>query len=326
MHGLTRVGLALLIAGAGLPVFPSPAAAPSTGRAIRVGVLFAGPPPAPAPLLEAFRQGLQELGYVEGRGLTLDVRYADSREERLDPLALELVREPVDVLVTGGSAPTAAAQRATRTVPIVMVGVGNPVARGFVESLHRPGGNITGSSDAPPDVTSQRLQLLKDALPSTSRVAFIHDGAVTSTAEAQEVAHRLGLTLEPLDVRVPAGLNAAMLAIRRNRPDALIVAPDPLTFGARHRIASVGLLQQVPVLFGWREFTDADGLMTYGASLTSLYRRAAAFVDKILRGASPAELPVALPRFELVINLRTAKALGVTISPAVLSAADDVIQ
>ena len=326
MHPLRVVALAILLAGAGLFGSASPSASQVTSRPVRIGVLFPDTPAARAPMLDALRQGLQELGYVEGREVTLDVRYANNKEDRLGPLAQELVREPVDVLVTGGTPPTAAAQLATKTIPIVMVGVGNPVARGFVASLHQPGGNITGSTDALPDATSLRLQLLKDAIPSVSRVAFLHNGAVTSSAEARETAQKLGLTLQPLDVRVEAGLNAAMVAIRLTRPDALVVVPNPLTFGSRHRIASVGLLQQVPVLFGWREFMDADGLMTYGANLAALYRRAATHVDKILKGASPAELPVELPRFELVINLRTAKALGVTIPPTVLSVADDVIQ
>ena len=320
---MAGIWLAALLVCAGLP---DPAIAQSPQRPVRIGVLFSDTPAARAPMLEALRRGLQELGYAEGQDITLDVRYAEDREERLGPLALDLVREPVDVLVTGGTAPTAAAQRATGTIPIVMVGVGNPVARGFVANLHRPGGNITGSSDALPDAMSMRLQLVKDALPSASRVAFIHNGAVTSAADAAETARKLGLTLQPIDVRVPTGLNAAMVAIRLTRPDALIVVPNPLTYGARHHIASVGLLQQVPILFGWREFMDADGFMTYGASMTALYRRAAGFVDKILKGARPEDLPVDLPRFELIINLRTAKALGVTVPPSLLSAADDVIQ
>jgi putative tryptophan/tyrosine transport system substrate-binding protein len=323
---LKAASVAVLVAAAGVLSFAAPAAAQVTSGPVRIGVLFPDTLAARAPMLDALRQGLQELGYVEGREISLDVRYAEDREERMESLALELVREPVDVLVTGGTTPTAAAQLATRTIPIVMVGVGNPVARGFVASLQRPGGNITGSTDALPDATSLRLQLLKDALPSVARVAFIHNGAVTSTAEAREAAQKLGLTLQPLDVRVNAGLNSAMVAIRLTRPDALIVVPNPLTYASRHRIASVGLLQQVPVLFGWREFRDADGLMTYGANMTALYRRAATHVDKILKGASPGDLPVELPRFELVINLRTAKALGVTIPPAVLSVADEVIQ
>lgn len=326
MHPLRAACLAAAVAAAGVLAFAAPSAAQVTSRPVRIGVLFADTLAARAPLLDALRQGLQELGYVEGREITLDVRYADNKEERLGPLAQELVREPVDVLVTGGTTPTAAAQLATKAIPIVMVGVGNPVARGFVASLHQPGGNITGSTDALPDAMSLRLQLLKDALPSVARVALIHNGAVTSTAEARETAQKLGLTLQPLDVRVEAGLNAAMVAIRLTRPDALIVVPNPLTYASRHRIASVGLLQQVPVLFGWREFRDADGLMTYGANMTALYRRAATHVDKILKGAPPGDLPVELPRFELVINLRTAKALGVTIPPAVLSVADEVIQ
>jgi putative ABC transport system substrate-binding protein len=315
-----------VVAAAGVLGFAAPAAAQVASRPGRVGVLFPDTLAARAPMLDALRQGLQELGYVEGREITLDVRYADNKEDRLGPLAQELVREPVDVLVTGGTTPTAAAQLATKAIPIVMVGVGNPVARGFGASLHQPGGNITGSTDALPDAMSLRLQLLKDALPSVARVALIHNGAVTSTAEARETAQKLGLTLQPLDVRVEAGLNAAMVAVRLTRPDALIVVPNPLTYTSRHRIASVGLLQQVPVLFGWREFRDADGLMTYGANMTALYRRAATHVDKILKGAPPGDLPVELPRFELVINLRTARALGVTIPPAVLSVADDVIQ
>ena len=326
MHPLRAACLAAVVAAAGVLGFAAPAAAQVASRPGRVGVLFPDTLAARAPMLDALRQGLQELGYVEGREITLDVRYADNKEERLGPLAQELVREPVDVLVTGGTTPTAAAQLATKAIPIVMVGVGNPVARGFVASLHQPGGNITGSTDALPDAMSLRLQLLKDALPSVARVALIHNGAVTSTAEARETAQKLGLTLQPLDVRVEAGLNAAMVAVRLTRPDALIVVPNPLTYTSRHRIASVGLLQQVPVLFGWREFRDADGLMTYGANMTALYRRAATHVDKILKGAPPGDLPVELPRFELVINLRTARALGVTIPPAVLSVADDVIQ
>ena len=323
---MRRAWLVVLLVCTSLPGSVSPAVAQPTARPVRIGVLFPDTHASRAPMLEALRQGLQELGYVEGQEATLVVRFADDKEEQLESLARELVREPVDVLVTGGAAATAAAQVATTTIPIVMVGVGNPVARGLVASLHRPGGNITGSTDALPDALSLRLQLLKDALPSVSRVALIHNGAVTSTAEAREAAQKLGLTLQPLDVRSPAGLNAAMVAIRLTRPDALIVVPNPLTFASRHRIASVGLLQQVPVLFGWREFMDADGLMTYGANMTALYRRAAVVVDKILKGGQPADLPVELPRFELVVNLRTAKALDVTIPPTLLSVADDVIQ
>jgi len=323
---LRRAILAALLAGAGFVAAAMPTPAQPPQRPVRIGVLFPDTPAARAPMLEALRQGLSELGYTEGREVTLDVRYAEDREERLGPLALELVREPMDILVTGGTTSTAAAQLATKAIPIVMVGVGDPVARGFVASMSRPGGNITGSSDALPGATSLRLQLLKDTLPSLARVAFIHDGAVTSAAEARAAADKLGLTLQPLDVRGAAGLNAAMVAIRLTRPDALVVVPNLLTFASRHRIASVGLLQQVPVLFGWREFMDADGFMTYGAHMTALYRRAAAFVDKILKGTPPAELPVELPRFELVINLRTAKALGVTVAPEMLSVADDVIQ
>jgi len=326
VHPLRRAVLATLLAGAGFVAAAVPAPAQTVQRPVRIGVLFPDTPAARTHMLEALRQGLHELGYAEGREVTLDVRYAEDREERLAPLALELVREPMDILVTGGTTSTAAAQLATKTIPIVMVGVDDPVTRGFVASMSRPGGNITGSSDALPGATSLRLQLLKDTLPSLSRVAIIHNGAVTSTAEARAAADKLGLTLQPLDVRGAAGLNAAMVAIRLTRPDALVVVPNLLTFASRHRIASVGLLQQVPVLFGWREFMDADGFMTYGAHMTALYRRAAAFVDKILKGTPPAELPVELPRFELVINLRTAKALGVTVAPEMLSVADDVIQ
>lgn len=317
--------IALLFWGALAGSVPA-VAAPALTRPVRIGVLFPDTPSTRAPMLEAFRQGLQELGYVDGQGVILDVRYAEHREERLGPLATELVKESVDVLVAGGTTPTAAAQLATRTIPIVMVGVGDPVARGFVTSLQQPGGNITGSSDALPDALATRLQLLRDVLPSASRVALIHNSAVTSLTEAQAAARRFGFILQPLDVREPSTLNTAMVAIRRTRPDALIVIPNPLTYGSRHSIASMGLLQQLPVLFGWREFMDADGLMAYGANLTGLYRRAGAFVDKIIKGTPPGALPVELPRFELVINLRTAKALGVTIPPDVLSAADEVIQ
>ncbi len=323
---LIRTCLTALLLWNALAVSVPVVAAQPPVRPVRIGVLFPDTPSARAPMVEALRQGLHELGYADGQGVILDVRYAENQEERLGLLATELAKESVDVLVAGGTTSTAAAQLATRTIPIVMVGVGDPVTRGFVASLQQPGGNITGSSDALPDALPMRLQLLKDVLPSASRVALIHDGGVASTAEAQAAARKLGLALQPLDVRAPSGLNAAMVAIRLTRPDALIVVPNPLTFGSRHHIASVGLLQQVPVLFGWREFRDANGLMIYGSSLTGLYRRAAVFVDKILKGTPPGELPVELPRFELVLNLRTARALGITIPPDVLSAADDVIQ
>ena len=326
-HLLTvRAGMIALLLW-GVLAGPVPAvAAPALTRPVRIGVLFPDTPSARAAMLEAFRQGLQELGYVDGQGVILDVRYAENREERLGALATELVKESVDVLVAGGTTPTAAAQLATRTIPIVMVGVGDPVARGFVTSLQQPGGNITGSSDALPDALATRLQLLRDVLPSASRVALIHNGAVTSLTDAQAAARRLAFILQPLDVRESSTLNTAMVAIRRTRPDAHIVIPNPLTYASRHSIASMGLLQQLPVLFGWREFMDADGLIAYGANLTGLYRRAGAFVDKIIKGTPPGALPVELPRFELVINLRTAKALGITIPPDVLSAADEVIQ
>jgi len=321
-----RAGVITLVLWGALAGSAPAVAAPALIRPVRIGVLFPDTPSARAPMLEAFRQGLQELGYVDGQSVILDVRYAENREEKLGSLATELVKESVDVLVAGGTTPTAAAQLATRTIPIVMVGVGDPVARGFVTSLQQPGGNITGSSDALPDALATRLQLLRDVLPSASRVALVHNGAVTSLTDAQAAARRLGFILQPLDVREPSALNTAMVAIRRTRPDALIVIPNPLTYGSRHSIASMGLLQQLPVLFGWREFMDADGLMAYGANLSGLYRRAGAFVDKIIKGTPPGALPVELPRFELVINLRTAKALGITIPPDVLSAADEVIQ
>jgi len=320
---LVAAGAVLLAVIAGSP---HPAAVAPPARAIRIGVLFPDTPAARAPMLEALREGLREQGYVEGRQLALDVRFAENREDRLPALAAELVRAPVDVLVTGGTTPTAAAQRATATIPIVMVGVGDPLARGFVASFDRPGGNITGSSDALPDTTEQRFQLLKEALPGVTRVAYVHNAAVTSTAAAEAAARRLGLTLQPLDVRAAADVDRALRAVRLGRPDALVVVPNPVTFAARHRFARLGLLDGVAVVFGWREFMDADGLMAYGANLRTLYRRAAIQVDQILNGRSPAELPVERPRLQLVINLRTARALGVTVAPSVLSVADDVIQ
>jgi putative ABC transport system substrate-binding protein len=298
----------------------------STPRPLRIGVLFPDSPAARASMLDALRQSLRELGYVEGRHLTLDIRYAEDREDKLAASALELSREPVDILVTAGTGPTAAAQRATATIPIVMVGVGDPVARGFVASMSRPGGNITGSSDTLPNAAALRFELLKEAIPSLSRVAFIHNSAVTPTAAVEEAAHHLGLTLLPLEARGPVDIDLALRSVRRHRPDAVVVVPNPLTFAARHRIARLGLLDQVPVVFGWREFMDADGFMAYGASMATLYRRAAGQVDKIIKGARPGELPVEVPRFELVINLRTAKSLGITVPPSLLSVADHVIQ
>lgn len=321
-----RAALACLLIAGLVGSAASVHAQPSTPRPVRIGVLFPDSPAARASMLDALRQSLRELGYVEGRHLTLDIRYAEDREDKLAAFAFELSREPVDILVTAGTGPTAAAQRATATIPIVMVGAGDPVARGFVASMGRPGGNITGSSDTLPNAVELRFELLKEAIPTLSRVAFIHNSTVTPTATAEEAAHHLGLTLLPLEARGPVDIDLALRSVRRHRPDAVVVLPDPLTFAARHRIARLGLLDQVPVVFGWREFMDADGFMAYGASMAALYRRAAGQVDKIIKGARPGELPVEVPRFELVINLRTAKSLGITVPPSLLSVADHVIQ
>jgi putative tryptophan/tyrosine transport system substrate-binding protein len=282
-------------------------------------------------LIEAFREGLRDLGYMEGRDIAIELRFAEGRQDSLPDLAAELVRLKVDVIVTAGTPQTLAAKQATNTIPIVMASSGDPVRTGLVASLARPGGNITGLTIYGPELGAKRLQLLLEVAPKTSRVAFLWNPANPATAahfeNVQAAARALGVALLSVEVRSPDAFEGACAAMMRERPDAFMMTADPM-----HQLHAAWIIDFVaksglPAVYQVKEHVIAGGLMSYGASHPDLYRRAATYVDKILKGAKPADLPVENPmRFELVLNLKTAKALGLTIPPTLLFQADEVIQ
>jgi putative ABC transport system substrate-binding protein len=283
-------------------------------------------------LLEAFRQGLRELGYLEGRNVLIEYRSAEGRPDRLPDLAAELVALNVDVIVTGGGTLAAlAAQRASRTVPIVVVSVGDPVTSGLVTSLARPGGNVTGLSLLFPELVGKCLEQLKLAVPSIKRVAVLSQpGATLERTEAvngaEGAARALGVQLQMVEAKGPEDLDKAFSNIISGRAHALIVLSTPVFLGERRRLAQMTATNRLPAVFSFREYVDAGGLMSYGPNLADLSRRAATYVDKILKGVKPSDLPVEQPtRFELVINLKTAKDLGLTIPQSVVARADEVI-
>ncbi len=297
----------------------------------QIGSLWLGSPSLATPYVEAFRQGLRELGYVEGQNIVIEWRFAGSRAELLPDLAAELVRLKVDLIVATAGPSVRAAKQATTTIPIVMAFSGDPVGTGLVPSLARPGGNITGLSFMAPDLSAKRLELLKEAFPKISRVAVLFDVTDAVSAlefrETQVAARALGVKLRSMEVREPNDFETAFLALPRERTDSLLTFAHALTIPHRGRIVDLAAKSRLPAMYGLREFSDAGGLMAYGPSLPDLFRRAAFYVDKILKGAKPADLPVEQPtRFELVINLKTAKALGLTIPQSILIRADQVIQ
>ena len=293
----------------------------------RVGLLRPGSPPDP--YVEAFRQGLRDLGYVEPQTIALEYRWAEGRAARLPRLAAELVQLKVDVIVTQGEEAARVVKQATSTIPIVMATSGDPVGTGLVASLARPGGNVTGLSAVTPDIIGKQLQLLKEAVPKVSRVAILtvpgNMTIVHSMKEAQAAARTLGLTLQPRDVRAPDDLGPAFDAMSRERADALYLFADTFTIAHQRQILNLAAKHRLPTICTWRESRDC--LMSYGTDRLDMFRRAATYVDKILKGAKPADLPVEQPtKLELVLNTRTAKALALTIPPSVLSRADHVIQ
>jgi len=292
---------------------------------------FGSPVFGSSPHLEAFRQGLRELGYTEGQHLVIETRHAAMRPALLPDLAANLVLSKVDVIVAAGDPAIYAARHATSTIPIVMVAGADPVGSGLVASLARPGGNLTGSSALSPELSGKRLQLLTEALPGVSRVAVLWNPADPAKAldvrETQAAGQALGVQLQLLEVRGPEEFESAFAAMTRDRAEALITLGDPLTVSHRMRIVDLAAKSRLPTMYDVREFVEAGGLMAYGPSLPDLFRRAAAYVDKILKGAKPGTLPVEQPmKFELIINLKTAKALGLTIPQSVLFLADQVIQ
>ena len=297
----------------------------------RLGVLSPFSAAATAVWHEAFRQGLRDLGWVDGRNIVLEYRYADVNNARLAQLAAELVRLKVDVIVTATATDAIAAKKATNTIPIVVASSGDPVASRLVESLARPGGNVTGLSQIVPETAGKRLELLRDIVPGLTRVAVLWnpEGAVSALGwnDIQRPARQLGIQLQSLEARKREDFVKAFDDAHHARAGAVVVMPNPLFAGNLGQIAELALKSRLPSIFHLREFVDAGGLVTYGPDRSEMFRRAAVFVDKILKGAKPNDLPVEQPtKFELAINLKTAKALGLTIPPSLLLRADHVVQ
>jgi putative tryptophan/tyrosine transport system substrate-binding protein len=315
------LGLLVSLAVAAQPSAPVP----------RIGLLCLFSPAIGASMVESFRQGLRELGYMEGQNIRLESRWAEGHQERLAELAADLVRLDVAVLVTESTPATLAAKQATHTIPIVTAAVGNPVAAGLVASLARPGGNVTGVTTFAAELSVTRLELLQEAAPQTTLVAVLWNAAnpahTRHLEEIQAAAHALGLQLHAVAVHTPSDLDRAFEALARLRPSALIALADGMLFDSRARIVAFTAESRLPAIFSGREFAEAGGLMTYGPNLAANFRRAAAFVDKILKGAKPADLPVEQPTtFEPVINLKTAEALGLTIPLTLLFQATEVLR
>jgi putative ABC transport system substrate-binding protein len=299
----------------------------------RVGYLSTGSASDPrrVALLAAFRQGLHGLGYVEDKNIIVEVRFDEEDYDRLPALAVELVRLKVDIILAYSTPAAKAAQNATRSIPIVMSTVVDPVKTGLVAGLGRPGANVTGLSLMAPELIGKQMQLLKELVPKGSRVAVLWNPANASNEpqlrQAKAAAQALGVKLQPLETREPNALESAFTAMRRERADAVIVLVDGMLVDNRTGIARLAAKTRLPAVYGIREHVEDGGLLFFGASPSDLNRRAATYVDKILKGAKPGELPVEQPeKFELVINLKTAKALGLTIPPSLLLRADQVIE
>jgi putative tryptophan/tyrosine transport system substrate-binding protein len=300
-------------------------------RIPRVGILFGASPSANAGRVEAFRGGLQELGYIDGKNIVIEVRYADGKLDRLPALTAELFRLNVELIVTAGPAVTRPVKEATNTIPIVMAFDSDPVGSGFVASLARPGGNITGLSSLSPELTGKRLELLKETVSKLSRVAVLGNPGNAATAlnfkEAEVAARAYGLQVQSLEVRGPNDLDSAFSTMIKRRTDALLPLGDSVVVFHRDRIIQFATKNRLPGTYPNSEWADAGGLMAYGPDILDSFRRAATYVDKILKGAKPADLPVEQPmKFEFVINLKTAKQIGLTIPPNVLARADRVIK
>jgi putative tryptophan/tyrosine transport system substrate-binding protein len=311
-------------------------ATPRTGGAQRspgprIGYLGNSSPSLEPDLVDAFRQGLREFGYAEGQNISIEYRWAEGRYERFPALVADLVRHKVDVIVTAGTPGTLAAKKATKTIPIVIAVAGDAVGAGLVDSLARPGGNVTGSTTIVQELEGKRLELLKEVIPRLSRVAVLTNPAnpldPIVLKQTQLAASALHLKLDIVGVKRVAELDGAFATISRDRPDALVLLADRFLLAERVRIVELAEQRRLPTMYPYREMVKAGGLMSYSPSYPDLFRRAASFVDKILKGAKPADIPVEQPtKYELVINVKTAKALGLTIPPSLLLRADQVIE
>ncbi|HEV8342923.1 MAG TPA: ABC transporter substrate-binding protein [Candidatus Binatia bacterium] len=327
---MKKTGLSSILIAVALLAVAVIAEAQQAKKIPRVGFLIPGTPSSWSARIEAFQQGLRELGYVEGKNINIEYRYAEGKFDRVPDLAAEMVRLKVDVIVTGDTPAIQAVKKTTDTIPIVMGNVADPVAAGLVTSLARPGGNITGLTTFAPELDGKRLELAQEILPKGARVAFFWDPAVSAMRirfnEVQGAARALEITLQSLEVRNPKELESAFEAAIRERPGALML-PNTIVIAYGRQIVDFAAKNRLPLIYDTREFIEDGGLMSYGPNFPDLWRRAATYVDKILKGAKPADLPVEQPtKFELMINLRTAKQIGLTIPPNVLARADRVIK
>lgn len=312
-----------------LVVMSFAADAQRSGKVYRLGFISSSVTSESHPFLEGLRQGLSELGYKAGKNIKIEYRFGKKQE--LPRLAEDLVKLQVDLIVAGGSQGIKAAKKATQTTPIVMTNSGNAQRSGFVASLARPGGNITGMTQISPELAAKRLQLLQETVPGLSKVAVLwyplHPNTPNTFKETQEASQKLGLQLISLEVKAPTDFDAAFSTALKQRAEGLVVLREP--FMVRHRtlIVKFAMEHQLPAIYETRDFIEAGGLMLYGPSFFDLYRRSATYIDKILRGANPGDLPVERPlKFTFVINLKTAKAIGLTIPPSLLYQADEVIR
>ena len=308
-----------------------PAEAQQPGKVPRIGYLSATSPSVNPTRIEAFRQGLRELGYVEGKNIVIEWRYAEGNLDRLSELAATLVSLKVEVIVSAGPAATRPAKRATAKIPIVMAYDDDPIGSGFAASLARPGGNITGLSTLSPEISGKQLELLREIVPKLSRVAVLgsvnRPGTSQSLREINVAADSFGVQLQYLEVRGAKDIETAFAAASKERADAVLVVSTPILASQRRQVAELAIKSRLPAIFPQSEYVEDGGLVVYGVSYTDLFRRAATYVDKILKGAKPDDLPVEQPKkFELIINLKAAKQIGLTIPPNVLARADRVIK
>jgi putative ABC transport system substrate-binding protein len=311
--------------GSAAVAWPLAGRAEQPAKIPRIGILD------DAPMWQAFRQALRELGYLEGQNIAYEYRYGDGAPDRLATAAAELVRRPVDLIATFGTPATRAAKEATATIPIVMIGIGDPVRTGLVASFGRPGGNITGNTMLSPDLGAKRLQILREAIATVTRVAYLvnpdNDSTRATLVELQIAAAAAGMVLISVEVRSVTEFDSAFAAMMLERPDALLVSGDPFHQLHIDRIIEFLAKNQLPGMFQSKELVAAGGFMAYGASLPDLFQRAAGYVHRILEGTKPADLPVELPtKFDLAINLKTAKSLDIEIPPMLLARADEVIE
>jgi len=326
---ITRQSLTMVLALSAILMVSMSAEAQQAGKVPRIGILAPGSSALPTSAYhDSFRQGLRELGYIEGKNIFIEVRYAEGKQDRLSDIATELVKLKVDVIVTATRPGVLAARNATSAIPIVFAAVGDPVRAGLVSSLARPGGNITGLSIIETQLFGKRLELLKETSPKITRIAQFRDATSPGTeSEMQATASVLGLQLQSLELGSAKDFDAAFEAILKERAQALTATANPVISINQQRIVAFAAKNRLPAIYPYSESIDAGGLMFYGVSFSDLFRRAATYVDKILKGAKPSDLPVEQPtKFQLVINMKTAKALDLTVPPSLLFRADEVIE